>query len=253
MECMSGHGSIDKTLSVLEALVQHERLADIAAATSLPKPTVHRILRALVARDFARTAGVGVYLPGPRILGLAGQVLAEFDYGRHARPIMQSLNERVGRTVHLAILSGDEAIYVEKLDGRRPYQMASRVGMHIPLHCTAIGKAILAELPDAREIVGRTGLARRTEHTIVRVGDLMSELGRVKARGYAIDDEENEVGIRCVAAPVFDNQGRVVGGLSISTLAYEFSFADAEAAAPLVIEAARAISSSLGAPGSRVA
>jgi IclR family acetate operon transcriptional repressor len=242
--------SLDKTLSVLEALVEHDRLADIAARAGLPKSTVHRILRGLVERGFARSDGTGTYLPGPRILSLAGQALARYDFSRHAGPVLHSLQARTGHTVHFAIHSGDEAIYVEKIEGQRPYRMASRIGMHLRLHCTAIGKAILAHLPeeDVRRIVGRTGLERRTEHTITSLRDLWPELRRVRERGWALDDEENEEGIRCVAAPVFDHHGRVMGAVSVSTLGFEFAPEDGEATAPLVIDAARTISTELGAP-----
>jgi DNA-binding IclR family transcriptional regulator len=246
-------GSIDKTLSVLEALGEHGRLADIASATGLPKSTVHRILQALVDRGFARSDGSGGYLAGPRILTLAGQVMVRFDPAREAGGALADLRDRTGQTVHFAMLSGDEAVYVAKIEARQPYRMASRIGMSMPLHCTSIGKAILAELTDdeVTALAGRVELARRTPRTITTVPALLRHLELVRRRGFAIDDEENEGNIRCVGAAVFDHTGRVTGGVSVSTLAFELDLAAAEALGPTVLDAARAVSKAIGAPAER--
>jgi IclR family transcriptional regulator, acetate operon repressor len=247
--------AIGKTLAVLEALAQHERLGEIAQATGLPKSTVHRILRALVDHDFARAAGDGSYLAGPRILSIAGQVLSGFDYARQIGPALRELQATsTGLTVHFALLTGTEATYVEKLESTgRPYQLASRVGMRLALHCTGIGKAILAGLPDeeARRLVDEAGAERRTPNTLTTWRDLRAELERVRARGFAIDDEENEANTRCVAAAVYDHQGRVAGGVSVSSLTFLLSTEQAGELGPYVVDAARRVSTALGAPGDR--
>jgi IclR family transcriptional regulator, acetate operon repressor len=248
--------AIGKTLAVLEAVAQHDRLGDIARETRLPKSTVHRILRALVDHDFARDGGDGTYFAGPRILSVAGQVLARFDYARQIGPVLRALQRRTGLTVHFAILTGAEALYVEKLESTtQPYEMASRVGMRLSLHCTGIGKAILAALPDdeARRLVEEAGMERRTAKTITTWRELRPELTRVREWGFAIDDEENEANTRCVAASVLDHQGRVSGALSVSTLTFQLSRAEAEALGPTVVDAARRVSLALGAPVEQVA
>ena len=152
----------EKTLSVLDALGTTQadggsRLGSIAARAELPKSTVHRILKRLVERGYARAQGDGVYVLGPRILAMAGGMLDQLDAGPAARAVLRDLHADVGHTVHFAMLSGDEAVYLEKLvDPNLPYQTASRVGGRIPLHCTAIGKSILATMtPDeARALLG---------------------------------------------------------------------------------------------------
>ena len=254
MEARTGGGSIDKALTVLEALAEHHRVTDIAAGTGLPKSTVHRILQSLVGWGFARADGSGGYLPGPRILTLAGKVMSRFDPAQHADSALLRLRDRTGFTVHFAVRSGDEAVYVRKLEGLRPYQMASRVGMSMLLHSTAIGKAILAQLRDEEVtvITSRTGLERRTQHTITDSGALLDHLAEVRRRGYTIDDEENEAGIRCVGAPVFDHTGAVMGGISVSGLAFEVA-SDDETLGPQVVTAAREVSLALGAPPGPVA
>lgn len=242
--------AVERTLSVLEALGRPRRLAEIAELTALPKPTVHRILQVLVARGFARDEDGGVYAAGPRVLTVAGEALSELDLATAARPLLRELQAHTGGTVHLALRTGDEAVYVEKVEGDEPYRMASRVGGRLPLHSTAIGKAVLGHLPDGErdELVARLPLERRTEHTLVDPGALRAELERVRAQGYALDDEENELGVRCVAAPISDNRGRVVGGLSVSSLVYVLSRADAERLAPEIVRAAGELSQLLGAP-----
>jgi DNA-binding IclR family transcriptional regulator len=250
----TGGGSIDKALTVLEALAEHHRVTDIAAGTGLPKSTVHRILQSLVGWGFARADGSGGYLPGPRILTLAGKVMSRFDPAQHADAALLRLRDRTGFTVHFAVRSGDEAVYVRKLEGLRPYQMASRVGMSMLLHSSAIGKAILAQLRDEEVIVitSRTGLVRRTQHTITDPGALLDHLAEVRRRGYSIDDEENESGIRCVGAPVFDHTGTVMGGISVSGLAFDVA-PDDETLGSQVVTAAHEVSLALGAPPGPIA
>ncbi|HWS32244.1 MAG TPA: IclR family transcriptional regulator, partial [Actinoplanes sp.] len=152
-------------------------------------------------------------------------------------------------TTHFAILATDEAVYVDKQEGRRPYQMPSRIGMSIALHTTAIGKAVLAELGDEEvlAICRRTGLTPRTPRTLTSEDALLAHLARVRVLGYAVDDEENEPGIRCVGAAVHDHTGRVLGGISVSTLAMDMDMTGLEERAPDVIAAAREVSAALGA------
>jgi IclR family acetate operon transcriptional repressor len=241
--------AVERTLSVLEALGRPRPLADIAERTGLPKPTVHRILQVLVARGFARDAEDGVYAAGPRVLTVAGEALAELDLAGLARPTLTALQRSVGGTVHLALRNGDEAVYVEKIESGEPYRMASRIGLPLRLHSTAIGKAILAFLPEPElvDVLARIPLERQTASTFVTEETLRAELARVRSRGYAIDDEENEEGVRCVAAPLVDHQGRVAGGISVSSLVYVRSLAEARRIAPEVVRAAAELSAQLGA------
>jgi IclR family acetate operon transcriptional repressor len=241
--------AVERTLSVLEALGRPRPLAEIAELAELPKPTVHRILQVLVARGFARDAADGVYAAGPRVLTVAGEALAELDVAELARPVLSPLQRSVGGAVHLALRNGDEAVYVEKIEGDEPYRMASRVGLPLHLHSTGIGKAILAFLPqeELSELLARLPLEARTPNTLTTERALRPELERIRARGYALDDEENELGVRCVAAPLFDNRGRIAGGISVSSLVYVFSREDAERVAPEVIAASAELSRQLGA------
>ncbi|WP_170141097.1 IclR family transcriptional regulator [Allonocardiopsis opalescens] len=243
---------MDKTLGILEALVEHSRIAEIAAATDLPKSTVHRILQTLVERGFARTDGQGSYVGGPRILALAGRYLQRLDLPQRVRPVLEDLQRRTGWTVHLALLSGDEAVYAAKVEGDKPYHLASRVGMDLRLHCTSIGKAILAAMPDdqVREVLRRTGMKARTPNTLRRPAALLAELAEVRRKGYAEDHEENELGVCAVGAAVFDHTGQVTGGVSAAALVHEPAAGTTEWRGEQVIATAAEVSALLGAPRS---
>jgi IclR family acetate operon transcriptional repressor len=250
----SGGSSIDKALTVLESLAHDSRVTDIAARSTLPKSTVHRILQSLVAWGFAVADGNGGYLPGPRILTLAGRVMQRFDPGQQADAALRELRDKTGLTVHFAVLAGDEAVYVAKLEGRRPYQMRSRVGMSIPLHSTAIGKAALAALPadHCEEIVARLDLTPMTEHSLGSKAALRRELAEARADGVAFDRGENDPGISCLGAAVFDYTGSVLGGVSVSALTFDLDVDDA-ALADAVRLSAREVSRALGAPEDQAA
>ena len=249
MKSNPGNGSaIEKVLAVLEALPENERVTAIAQATALPKSTVHRILQALVEHEFAMVTGDGAYSGGPRILLLAGRVMSRFNPAQHAQNALRRLQEEAGHTVHFALLAGDEAVYAAKIEAGKPYRMPSRVGMGIRLHTTAIGKAILAAMPDEEVLarLRRSGMERRTPNTVTDPRAMLHHLAAVRARGYALDEEENEAGIRCIGAAVSDQTGRVVGGVSLSVLALEVA-TPLDGYAPAVLAAARDISASLGA------
>jgi DNA-binding IclR family transcriptional regulator len=249
MKTSPGNGNAtEKVLAVLQALADNERIADISVVTGLPKSTVHRILQSLVEHRFALNAGDGHYIGGPRILTLAGRLMARFDPAQHADGTLRRLREDTGYTVHFGLLAGDDVVYAAKVEGKKPYRMPSRVGMSVRLHTTAIGKAILATMSDeaVAAIMARTGMEARTPGTITEPAALLDHLREVRVQGYALDEEENEPGIRCVGAAVYDHTGRAAGAVSISTLALEPWDRPLDDLATRVRASAREISDSLG-------
>ncbi|WP_328353368.1 IclR family transcriptional regulator [Streptomyces sp. NBC_00445] len=215
----------DKALNLLEAAVAPDyphRLGDIAAAAGVPKASAHRILQNLVATSFLASDGTGGYGPGPRLRALAARVTQGCEEDQVMRAEMEVLSRRVGNTVHLGVRTGDAATCLIKVTSPRPVQTASRVGMHLPLHATAIGKCILSGLSDDEltALMDRVGMPTRTEHTLTDLDALRAELDRVRAQGFALDEEENEIGVRCLGAPVRDAKGAIVGGVSISVITY---------------------------------
>lgn len=243
--------AVEKALAVLEVVASPgapHRLTEIASRVDLPKSTIHRILQILGRDDYVVGTSEGAYFVGPKALALAGQMLANNDVRALADPILSELQRATGATVHLALRSGSAAVYVGKFEGDRPYRMASRVGAAIPLHCTSIGKAILAALPAAetQRLLETTPLVARTPNTRTTVAALGDDLVAIRTRRFAIDDEENEQSVRCVGAAVTDSLGVVVGGISISALVFDFTMDDAIAAGPRVVAAAGAVSAALG-------
>jgi IclR family acetate operon transcriptional repressor len=232
----------------VEALSHDHSISGIGRRTGLPVSTVHRILQELTDLGWARNDGEHGYILGARLLSLAGQAADGDTVARTARPILQRLSEQSGYAAHFAVRSGDEAVYVDKVEGRRSYHMRSRIGLSIPLHCTAIGKALLANLPseEVLAILARTGMPAMTPHTITKPDVMLAHLEVVRERGCAIDDEENEADIRCVGAAVIDHRGITVGGLSVSGLAFEVNADKIEQLVPLVHGAAQAVSAALG-------
>ncbi|MET1075667.1 MAG: IclR family transcriptional regulator [Umezawaea sp.] len=240
--------AVEKTLAVLEALADHSRITDIARVTGLPKSTVHRLLQAMVDHGFAAVRSDGGYQAGPKVLVMAGKVLRPVDTVERARPALRALREESSCTVHLAMVVGDELVYVDKVEADKPYRMPSRLGMGLSVHSSAIGKAVLGSMGagELDALIARITLTGRTPNTITSVERLRAELAEVRRTGYGFDDEENEVGIRCVGAAVRDHTGAVVGGVSASTLAMEHTMEQLAELGPRVLEAAVSVSTALG-------
>lgn len=238
----------EKTLIVLEAAFVHPRFTDIVDATGLAKATVHRILATLQDRDFVVVSPDGGYLPGPRILSLAGNALERIDISEIARPHVDRLVDSVHCTVHVGVANGDEILYLVRTDSDKPYRMPSRVGHSIRMHSAAIGKVVLATYDDDAldRFVARAGLARQTATTITSAEELRAELATVRQKGYALDREENVPGVVCVAAPIRDHTGTVRYGVSTSSITLEHTAEDMEGFAAEVVATATAISAALG-------
>jgi DNA-binding IclR family transcriptional regulator len=238
----------EKTLLVLEAALSHSRFTEVVETTGLAKATTHRILGTLVDRQFVTLDTDGNYLPGPKILSLASMALQRIDISAIARPFVDELVAKSHCTVHLGVVNGDEIIYLIRADSDRPYVMPSRVGLAIPMHCTGIGKVVLGSRADEelKRFVVRAGLPARTEHTITSLGGLRTEIADVRRLGYAVDREENVLGVGCVAAPIRDHTGTVKYGVSITTLLIEHTLEQIESMSALAIDTADKISAALG-------
>jgi IclR family transcriptional regulator, acetate operon repressor len=239
--------AVAKVVLVLEALANSHGISEISRGTGLPTSTVHRILQELLTLGWVRVDADRRYLPGVRLLSLAGQTAS---IPQIVRPILRRLCNDTGHTIHFALLSGDEAVYVDKLEGDRAYAMRSRIGLSIPLHCTAIGKAILATLPgpELRTRLARLALTSMTPRTITDPDLLAEHLEQVRLRGYSVDDEENEEHTRCLGAAVLDRHGTPIGGISVSGLTFDLDRAKVRLCAPLLLAAARDASHALGLP-----
>lgn len=215
--------SLRKALTLVDYLgenaQQHPvRLMDIVRGTGISKPTAHRLLRELqdygLVRQDPERGGYGI---GRKVLVLVAQYRGAVDLQREAVPLMRELATETGANIHLGIRDGLSAVYVEKIDSPHAIRLASRVGQRAPLHCTAMGKVILAfSREDLLAELATLPLERRTPATRTSVDALRPEIEAIRARGYAVDEQENEPGVRCVAAPIFDHGGELAATMSIS-------------------------------------
>lgn len=166
-----------------------------------------------------------------------------------AIPVLQDLAQSSGETAHLAVLTGDRAMLVEVCDSPHPFRVASRPGTLVPLHCSAAGKVLIAYAVKERlaDFFRNTTLEKRTPNTLTRIGDIKREAGRIRARGYAVDEEEFYPDVRCLAAPVWNAQGEVVAAVGITGTATRFTPDKIEPFSVLVVQAAAKVSEGLGA------
>jgi len=201
----SGVQSLDRALLLLEKLADaggSQRLAELELATGLPLPTVHRLLQSLMHNGYVRQEASRRYTLGPRLIRLGES--ASRALGAWARPHLAGLVSEIGETANMAVLEGDAVVYVAQVPSAHSMRMFTEVGRRVPAHCTGVGKALLSELPDAEvlELLRRTGMPANTPRTLTDPHALLRELGEIRAQGWAADDAEQEVGVRCVAVPV---------------------------------------------------
>ncbi|EPD27017.1 IclR family transcriptional regulator [Actinotignum sp. GS-2025f] len=249
MSTKQSPSAADKTLIVLQAALQHPRFTDIVNATGLAKSSVHRLLQTLVKYEFIAVSPDGNYYAGPAALSLAATAFERIDISQQTKPYIQQLAREVGCQVHIGARNGKDAVYVAIQETDTPYRIPSRIGDRLPLHSTSIGKCFLADEEDEAIIryVAEMQLPKHTPRTISTTAELIKEIDTVRDRGFAIDDEENVPGIRCVAVPIRNHLGRVNHALSITTLTLEKSMDEVIALVPQVKQTAAKISRSLGA------
>jgi IclR family transcriptional regulator, KDG regulon repressor len=219
----------------------------VAERSRLPVSTVHRFLANLETAGFLNCTG-NVYHLGIDCFAIGQAALAQLDIRRVSLPYLQELNRQTRETVHLTVRHGFSAVYVEKLDSTEQLRIYSRIGAAVPLHCTAVGKVMLAYMPEEQRqrILPQLELKRFTPHTVGSLQELEAELQRIKKNGYACDLEEHELHIRCVAAPIWDHAGVVNASLSITAPIVRMAIARLRQLAPLIQVAGRQISHELG-------
>lgn len=214
--------SVQRALTLLRTFLPHDgelSAAELSKETGLDPSTVFRLMVTLEAQGFVEVNhATAKYRPGVVLLELGSRFIKNNDIRYRSIGHLERLRNAFGETVHLTILDGNEVVYLEKLAGLHPIGfMSSRVGDRNPAHCTGVGKALLAYLSD-EQIAQRypdRRLKRYTDQTITDLEALRAELGRVRSRGYAIDLEEHEVGVKCVAAPTFDHK-EIAAAVSVS-------------------------------------
>ncbi len=212
---------IDRVARLLDAIARHEEpvgLKALAAGADLHSSTAFRILGALAEHGFVEKAEAGGYRLGGRLVDLGGRASARVDVRQEAREIMEALRDQVGETVNLTIREGDEVVYVERVVARRMMRVEQVIGSRAPLHLTAVGKAMLGEMSarEVRDYVKRTGMPHYTVHSIRSHSGLQKSIRVAREQGYALDNEEAEIGVGCIGVIIHDGHGSMVAGLSVS-------------------------------------
>ncbi|WP_162458516.1 IclR family transcriptional regulator [Pseudactinotalea suaedae] len=214
-------------IDVLETLAaaqpNGQTVSELSRDTDISRPSLYRTLTALERRGWAVRQDQS-WMVGPSLAGLSEPAPRSANLIERTRPALVRLWEEYGETVNLGIPSRDEVLYLDILESVRGLRTGSQVGSRDPMHATALGKIFLAARPssEVRRLLGNAELPRLTPRTIVTLAPLMRELAEVSERGWAIDDEESELGVRCVAAPVRDRDGRTVAAISLSAPTVRF-------------------------------
>jgi DNA-binding IclR family transcriptional regulator len=246
--------TVAKAVSILEILASKAdvgiSLAELCTLIDIPKSSTHRYLVTLHELGLAERKADERYYLGTKVIELAGAYLLKSDLRNDSQVALDELAEITGETVHLAVPSGTEVVYIAKVESKYTLSMFSHIGARLPMHCTALGKAILAfSDPHERQVVLADPLARRTPNSITSVEALENELALIRSQGYAVDNEENELGIRCVGAPIFDYTTKPIGAISVSAPCDRMTRDRVTSVGPIVSSAAQEVSRRKGFTG----
>ena len=242
----SGVQSVERVFELLELITAaggEVMLSELAASTDLPLPTIHRLLRTLMAKGYIRQLANRRYALGPGLIRLGAA--ASKQLGDLAGVQLRSLVDQLGETANMAVLDSDMALYIAQAPSKHSMRTFTEVGRRAHTHATGVGKAILAQLGDdaVRAIVTRAGMPTPTVMSIGTVDDLLADLGRIRERGYSVDDGEQEIGVRCFAMGVPD--APTPTAISVSGPVSRVDEAFAERAIPALRAAAQSISRDL--------
>ncbi len=244
--------SAERIFEILEYLAAHGAcaLTEIGCALSLSKSTTHRLLQSLCLMGYVtKDSFTGRYTLTFKILEIAGRVLDRIDVLGVAHKYIDRLMKQTRETVHFVQREGSHIVYVDKVESdASSIRMVSRIGLRMPMYCTGVGKAMLAQMSEreVREIWKASPIEKFTENTITDWDVLLRELAEIRLRGYAVDNEENELGVRCIAACVQDYTGRADAAFSISAPAVRMSSERLRELAVYVLQTRRDISRELG-------
>ena len=245
--------SLERALDLLEALASGRELGvtELAAAAGLPPSTVHRLLATLTKRGYvSQNAASGRYMLGYKVVEVGSGLEHRLARLRSvARPHLEAIQRDTGETVNLVVLDADRVVYVDQVEGSRSVRMFTAVGTSALAHTTGSGKAIMAFGPPddlAARYADAEPLQRLTTRTLITLDDLREDFARIRRRGYALDNEEHEEGVGCVAAPVFDHTGRPCAAISVSGPTARILHEHSSGLGALLIERAGMVSEALG-------
>jgi DNA-binding IclR family transcriptional regulator len=242
---------LDRSFAILDALAasaQELSPTELAGSLKLHKSTIHRLLVVLENQRFIRRTPEGKYGLGTKLIEMGSRAMEQLDLGEQAIPFLRKLVEETGETAHISVLSGTEMMSIANVPGRWTLTTPSTVGRRTQIYCTSVGKAFIAFLPDERleAVLKRLQYRSHTRRTITSSPALKSELARIRRRGFAVDNEEVEEGLRCIGAPVRDYTGEVVASISIAGPVFRIQKGRIVELSRAVMQAADDLSTELG-------
>ncbi len=213
--------SVDRTFKIIEMLSKYPQgisISELSKVLELHKSTVHRLLQTLVELGYVSQKNEGNYLLSYKLFEIGSSIIDEYDLRQVARPSLSELRDLTNEVVHLVIQDGSDIIYIDKYENNATIRMHSNIGKRMPMYCSSVGKAILStySVDAVKHIWSISNVHQITEKTITNLDDLFKDLQLIKERQYSIDDEENELGIKCYGAPILGYNGKAVGAISIS-------------------------------------
>ncbi|MFD6754512.1 MULTISPECIES: IclR family transcriptional regulator [Micromonospora] len=243
--------SIERAINLIRRSAEHPlTLTEAAETLGVHKSTALRILQTLEAARFVRKTGAGTYVFGSGLIELSELALGSMDLRQFAAAHLRQLQRQTGHTVHLAQLTGDEIVYIDKVDSPAfdAVKLPSRVGRAVSIYASAVGKVILAYLPreERDRLLSHVVFERHTDTTFADRDSLETELVRVAEQGWAADNGEHDAYVMCVAAPIRDSRGRVIAAISITAIEVIANLEQLKESLPLLIETATLISEELG-------
>lgn len=244
--------SVDRTLSILELISDYDdglRITEISEKVGLHKSTVHRLLGTLIYKGYViQNQRTNKYRLTTKLFELGNRVIADMDILKASKPYTEDLMKILNEVVHLVIRDDKDIVYIDKVEANNTIRMASNIGRRSPLYSTSVGKAILAYLDEKEvlEIWDSSDIKKFTDNTITDYDIFRMELDKIRLHGYAVDDEENEHGVRCVGAPIFNFHGEVEGAISISGPTIRVTKEKVDVIADEVKRCAHLISKNLG-------
>jgi IclR family transcriptional regulator, KDG regulon repressor len=219
---VKGVQTLDRALDIIELLTMERNpvgVTEISHKLDLHKSTVHRLLNALAVRGYVQKEDLhSKYSLGLKFVEIGSQRLNHLELKIEAAPSLRRLAENTQQTVHLAILNGNEVVYIEKIEPVSNMRMYSQIGKRVPVYCSALGKTLISEMSDddVKKLLSGTDFRAFTVHTRSSVDQLIADIDSVCKKGWALDDEEHEEGIRCIAASVRDYTGKIIASVSVT-------------------------------------
>ncbi len=244
--------SVDRALKIIQYVSKEKEglgVTELASLLDINKSSVYKLLSTLVEHGFIeQDQETKKYRLGYKYLELSSILLDSIDLRTEAKPYLKKLEQLTNEVIHLVVYDQGEIVYIEKLEGNETLRTHSKIGRRAPIHCTSVGKVILAHLPEheRQALIEKFGLPKHTENTITNREQFLKELKKIYELGYAVEKEENEIGVSCIAAPIFDHRGNVTAAVSISAPSIRMTDERLTQLRPVIMDVGKQISRRLG-------